>query len=86
MASEVTIRIGASEICPGDHVLVSDGAWVRVVDSVMTMHRGLGPFDDFHIFLGAHVEFPEQEGAHIHTWELHDRVTIRRSFAHDKAA
>lgn len=71
------IEVAPSEILPDDLVLVS-GTWARVVGEAMTMHRGLGMFDDFEILVGAQVEFLGQAGSKLCAWKPGDLVPVRR--------
>lgn len=65
------------EIVPGDLVLVR-GTWARVLGEPMTMHRGLGPFDDFQILVGAQIEFLHRASSELWVWDPTDRVPVRR--------
>ena len=75
--SEKSIELAPSELMPDDLVLVS-ATWARVLDEAMTMHRGLGMFDDFQVFVGARIEFVGQAGPRVWQWAPGDRVHVRR--------
>jgi hypothetical protein len=71
------VELSPSELLPDDLVLVNAN-WARVIDEAMTMHRGLGMFDDFQLLVGARIEFAGQPGARVWTWKPADRVQVRR--------
>jgi hypothetical protein len=72
------IELAPSDLLAGDLVLV-DGNWARVLTEAMTMHRGLGMFDDFQVFVGTRIEFVGTPGSQAWTWEPTDRVRVRRA-------
>jgi hypothetical protein len=73
----VVIELAPSELLPGDLVRVH-AAWARVLDEPMTVHRGLGIFDDLQILVGASIEFIGHPGSELWTWDPNDRVPVRR--------
>lgn len=75
--SEQTLLLAPAELLPGDLVLVN-ATWARVVDEPMTMHRGLGMFDDFQLLVGTRIEFVGESVSQTWTWQPTDRVQVRR--------
>jgi hypothetical protein len=71
------IELAPFELMPGDLVFV-DAGWACVLDEPMTMHRGLGMFDDFQLFVGTRVEFSGKAGSQAWTWHPTERVQVRR--------
>ena len=72
------IDVAPSELAPGDIVLVN-GTRARVSEEVMTMHRGLGPFDDFQLLIGARIDWIGQPGSTLWTWRPTERVAVLRT-------
>ena len=70
--------LSPSELRPGDLVQV-DATWVCVIDEAMTMHRGMGIFDDFELLVGARVKPVDSETSTLRTWQPTDRVLVRRT-------
>ena len=71
-------EIAPSELLPGDVILVGSDTWARVLEEAMTMHRGLGMFDDFQLLVGARIELPDHSGSQLWTWKPDERVPVRR--------
>ena len=72
------MELAPSELLPGDLVLINT-TWARVLDEAMTMHRGLGMFDDFQLLVGARIEFVGKLGSRTWMWRPTDRVQVRRA-------
>lgn len=70
--------LSPSELRPGDLVQV-DVTWVYVIDEAMTMHRGMGIFDDFELLVGARVRPVDSETSTLRTWQPTDQVLVRRT-------
>lgn len=76
-AEKPLIELAPSELMPDDLVFVA-GVWARVLGEAMTMHRGLGMFDDFQLFVGARIDFGDRAVSRTWTWTPTDRVQVRR--------
>jgi hypothetical protein len=77
LSEKLLIELAPSELMPGDLVLVNE-AWARVLDEAMTMHRGMGMFDEFQLLVGTRIEFVGKSGEQAWTWRRTDRVQVRR--------
>lgn len=71
-------ELAPSELLPGDVILVRC-AWARVLEEAMTMHRGLGMFDEFQILVGTRIEFLDHPGPQLWSWGADDHVLVRRA-------
>jgi hypothetical protein len=66
-----------AELKPGDLVLL-DRERLRVLDEPLTVHRGLGMFDEFKVMAGVYLQRPGEAKAAFHTWELDARLDVLR--------
>jgi hypothetical protein len=62
---------------PGDLVLLHRERF-RVLDEPVTVHRGLGMFDEFKLMAGVYLQRPGEAKAAFHTWELDARLEVLR--------
>jgi hypothetical protein len=77
---ERLLDISASELAPGD-VVIEDGVPLVVEEEPLTMHRGLGMFDEFELLIGVRVRALAAPARAFLTRRPEERVRVSRSSA-----